>query len=205
MGRGHRDGEREPVNVVDRLIQKRRFRAASSWVPSGARLLDIGAHGGDFFDYLGDRIGPSVGLDPEVHSDYRAGRHSILAGYFPERAPQEQFDAASLLAVVEHLDDDTLASAARSLAELVRAGGRVIVTMPSPSADGLLDTMQRVGLIHGMDLEAHRQLTVESLIDIWAECGLQLFEYRRFEFGLNNLAVFKVSANGQTAASDDAR
>lgn len=177
---------------MDRLIQKWRFAAASSVLPEGSRLLDIGAHKGDFLTYLGPRIEPSVGIDPETEVDCAVGRHQLLGGYFPERTPAGCFDAASLLAVVEHLDDAALAAVGKALASAVRPNGRVIVTLPSPSADGILDVMQRIGMIDGMDLDAHRHLTVEGLVDSWSKCGLHCLRQRRFEFGLNNLVVFEV-------------
>jgi hypothetical protein len=94
--------------------------------------------------------------------------------------------------VVEHLDDDARTAVGVALATAVRPRGRVIVTLPSPAADGVLGALQRVGLIDGMDLEGHRHLTVDDLVDSWSECGLSCVRKDRFECGLNNLVVFEV-------------
>lgn len=193
------------MNQVDRLIQTWRFSAASSSVQKGSRLLDIGAHKGDFITYLDSFIGPSVGIDPETDTDCSVGRHQLLAGYFPDRMPAGQFDAASLLAVVEHLDDVALEAVGRALALVVRPSGRVIVTVPSPAADGILDVIQRIGLIDGMDLDAHSHLTVDCLVDSWSTCGLRCLRRSRFEFGLNNLVVFEVIGGAATTQIEESR
>jgi len=95
------------------------------------------------------------------------------------------------LAVVEHLDDNALSDVGRALLSLLEAGGRVIVTIPSPAADGVLELMQKVHLIHGMDLEAHHQLTVDALVAAWSQCGFRASYRGKFQLGLNNVVVFE--------------
>ena len=54
------------MNSLDRLIQRLRFREAAKHIPVGARLLDVGSDDGSLFSYLGSRIAPSVGVDPNA-------------------------------------------------------------------------------------------------------------------------------------------
>lgn len=155
-------------------------------------MLDIGTHRGDLLMHLGDRIAPSVGVDDSLCCDAECGRHSLLTGRFPQRTPAGPFDAATLLAVVEHLNPVSLEDVADGLLSVVVPGGVVVVTMPSPSADGVLRLLRRAHVIDGIDLEAHRGTRVEQLTHSWCARGLVLRSRRRFEFGFNNLLVFEV-------------
>ena len=180
------------MNSADRAIQRWRFSVAAPSIPADSRILDIGAHHGDLFEYLGDRIAPSVGIDDEIASDTSAGRHELLAGRFPDRMPDGVFDAATLLAVVEHLDEALLDRCATGLLSVLRPRGVVVVTMPSPRADGLLCLMCRARLIEGMDLDAHHGVTTDAVVTSWCGAGMILRTRRRFEMGCNNLLVFAV-------------
>jgi SAM-dependent methyltransferase len=178
------------MRSADRLIQRWRFRVAAAHVPAGSRILDIGAHDGDLFRYLGARIAPSVGIDAGISSDGRVGPHVLLAGRFPDRVADGTFDAVTLLAVLEHLEDSALGAFAAALVRVLRPGGAVVVTMPSPGADGVLRVLWSVRLIDGIDLEAHHGASVGAVVRSLSGAGLILRTRRRFELGFNNLLVF---------------
>src|SRR5437868_3383760 len=94
------------MRCVDRMLQKWRARKARPWIPEGARVLDIGCHQGEFLGSLGDRIGPSVGLDPLAVPE-TTPRYRLLAEPFraPTPFPDGSFDAVVLLATLEHIRD----------------------------------------------------------------------------------------------------
>jgi len=165
---------------------------AARHVPAGARVLDVGANEGEFLVYLGDRIGPSVGVESGLDADRSVGHHSLLTGRFPERQPDQRFDAAALLAVVEHLDPTRLAEVGSALSRLVRPGGLVVITVPAPAVDTILAVLTRLHLVDGMDVEAHHRFDVDTLPEQWERLGLSTIHRSRFQLGLNNLLVFEV-------------
>lgn len=162
-------------------------------------MLDIGAHDGDLFTYLDGRIGPSVGIEPNLDQDVRVGPHRLLAGTFPDRRPDGPFDVATLLAVVEHLSEEQLDKVGQTLAELVRPGGTVIVTVPSPAVDKILDVLIRLHVLDGMEAEEHHGFDVSTLGRHWEGSGLRLGTRRRFQLGLNNVFVFTVPAGASVS------
>lgn len=178
------------MKQVDRVLQRWRFRMVRRNLPPASSVLDIGAHQGELFAYLGDRIGPSVGIEPSLERDVQIGEHRLLAGGFPDRSPAGPFDAATLLAVVEHMTDDQIDQVAKSLAELVRPGGSIIVTVPSPAVDKILDVLIALRVLDGMEAEEHHGFDVDVLASRWEACGLELRKRCRFQLGLNNLFVF---------------
>ena len=60
-----------------------------------------------------------------------------------------------MLAVLEHIPVEQHAAVADSCAALLRPGGRVIITVPSPRVDGILHVLMRLRMISGMAAHEH--------------------------------------------------
>jgi SAM-dependent methyltransferase len=179
------------MKAGDYFIQLWRMQITARWIPRGSRVLDIGCHQGEFLFWPGEKIAPSVGLDPLYHGDANPKEHRFFAQNFQGGLPLEQnsFDAITLLATLEHIHDK--ASSARESARLLRAGGRVIITVPSPLVDRILDFLIMLQIVDGMSLEKHHGFLPEELPGIFIPAGFSLRSKRKFQFGLNNLYVFE--------------
>lgn len=175
---------------VDRLLQRWRMARARPWVPAGARVLDIGCHEGEFLRALGDAIGPSVGFDPLAPA-FQSPRYQLVPQSFPANSPlpDESFDVAALLATLEHLPEQQ--PVVDEIYRLLRGGGRVIVTVPARRVDGILDLLLRIGVIDGMSLEEHHGFDPSLTPSLFAPPRFVLGARSRFQFGLNNLFVFR--------------
>lgn len=178
------------MRPVDRLLQRWRAAVAIPRIPPGASVLDIGCHRGELLRKLRGRIGPSVGLDPEA-DESADGRVWLLRDKFPpaEPLPVESFDAVVMLATLEHITDKDAVVA--ECARVLNPGGRVIVTLPSVWVDPLVALLRSVGLADGMSLEEHHGFDPRSAPALFARHGFVLDHWRPFQFGLNNLFVFR--------------
>jgi SAM-dependent methyltransferase len=178
------------MRLFDRILQTWRARLARTWIPPGASVLDVGCHQGEFLRSLGRAIGPSVGLDP-LAPEVDISPHHLLPLSFAEPLdlPDESFDSVVMLATLEHIrDKDPLA---RECARLLRPGGRVIITVPSPRVDGIVHFFCRLGLADGMSLDEHHGFDPRTTLALFTRHGLELEQHRRFQLGLNNLYVFR--------------
>ena len=166
---------------------------AARWIPPGSRVLDVGCHQGELFEYLGERIGPSVGIDPLLKWEERWGGHELLKLSFEEMAPfpKDSFDAITLLATIEHMHDKS--AVARESYRLLRPNGRVVITVPSLIVDRILDVLVAIRLVDGMSLDEHHGFQPHKLTGIFLQEGFRLMAKRRFQLGLNNLFVFEKS------------
>ena len=174
----------------DRFLQQWRARIARSWVPEGAKVLDIGCYQGEFLASLGDRIGPSIGLDP-LAPETTNPRFRLLAEPFREPLPFEKafFNAVVMLATLEHIRDvDPLA---RECHRLLQPNGRIIITVPSPRVDQVLHVLRFIRLVDGMSLEEHHGFNPLHTVDLFTRHGFELEHHRRFQLGLNHLFVFR--------------
>jgi SAM-dependent methyltransferase len=189
------------MRVLDRVLQNWRSRMARTWIPLGANVLDIGCHQGEFLHGLGGHIGPSVGLDP-LAAATNSSRHALLPLAFAEPVPfaDGSFDVVTMLATFEHIRDRE--PLGRECHRLLRPGGRVIITVPSPRVDLVIDVLCRLRLADGMSLEEHHGFDPRTTPEFFVRNGFTLERWHCFQLGLNNLFVFRKPASTPETRTD---
>jgi 2-polyprenyl-3-methyl-5-hydroxy-6-metoxy-1,4-benzoquinol methylase len=188
-----------PLTPVDRFLRWWRIRKARRYIPSGARVLDVGCHDGTLFRTLSQRIVSGVGVDPALRRSATIGPYRFSDDVFPG-APLDpaSFEAITFLAVLEHVDDGSLASIRDACERLLVPGGVVIVTVPSPAVDGILHLLQRGRLVAGIATHQHHGADPASIADALGAEALTLVAGRTFQLGLNNLFVFRFEGRSRT-------
>ena len=182
------------MTSVDRLLQNWRIRKAGPYIESGHRVLDLGSADGVLFDRLG-RCGPgSVGIDPTLRNN-RVTRQGfrLIRGYFPGDLPSDAgpFDVMVMLAVLEHIPAGLLPGLSQGCARLLKPGGRLVITVPSPAVDAILGVLTRLRLIHGMSLEEHHGYDIRETPAVFGPPSFRLLVHETFQLGLNHLFVFE--------------
>jgi ubiquinone/menaquinone biosynthesis C-methylase UbiE len=183
------------MRIGDTLIQTWRMIVAARWIPKDSRLLDIGCHQGEFLDFLGNRIAPSVGIDPLFAQTQTPSKHQFFSWKFERTLPfpDGSFDAISMLATIEHLPNKP--EIAGETWRLLRNGGRVVITVPSPLVDHLLSILIALRIVDGMSMEEHHGFVPQELPDVFKKAGFEIAAWKKFQFGLNNLFVFGKQGN----------
>ena len=166
------------------------MRMAGRYISDGARLLDVGAFDGRLFDELASRRVSGVGVDPNPAREGEFGNVVLTKGYFPDVDVTGPFDAITILAVIEHIPMDRQADVADACARLLRPGGRLVITMPSPAVDTILSILGRVRLVRCIEFHQHYGLEPDYVVRVFSE-RLRLVVRRPFQLGLNNLLVFE--------------
>lgn len=186
------------MKPLDRLLQRWRIGMAIPHVRPGDRLLDIGCFDRSLIDETLDRIDSAVGVDATLEPA-RDGRVELRRGHFPrdiDLAPGS-FDCITALAVLEHVEDP--AAFATACRQALAPGGRVVLTVPHPLVDRILDLLIALRLVDGMAAEEHHGFDVSETRTIFESAGLPLRLERRFQLGLNRLYVFEKPAENPTA------
>ena len=184
------------MTPLDRYLQNRRLAMALPYIPPGGSVLDIGTGDGILFDRLKDCPPNSLGIDPTLKSETRSRRGiRLIPGYFPADLPPKTgtFDAIVMLAVLEHIPTNQFKSFSSACHRMLRPGGRVIITVPSPQVDNILEILITLRLVHGMSVEEHHGFDVRQTPSIFGPPLFRQLERRTFQLGLNNLFVFERS------------
>ncbi|MES2381135.1 MAG: methyltransferase domain-containing protein [Bacteroidota bacterium] len=180
------------MKKLDIYLQDVRISKAKQFIKKGSSVLDIGTDDGIMFEKLSHLIDKGVGIEPTVEIVINKGKYSILPGYFPEAmgSSTEQFDAITMLAVLEHVPTEQQKTLGANCAKYLKKGGKVIITVPSPQVDLILDVLGKLKLIDGMQLHEHYGFKPSDTETIFAD-GFKLHTKKTFQLGLNNLFVFE--------------
>jgi SAM-dependent methyltransferase len=102
------------------------------------------------------------------------------------------FDAVTLLAVIEHLNPDSMAFLFREACRVLRPGGLLILTTPAAWSDGLLRLMARLTLVSADEIREHAfAYTLPLLGWHFGQAGFRMskVKFGYFEFMLNMWAT----------------
>lgn len=181
------------MKFTDRLLQNWRIARVRRHIAPGAKILDIGSADGALFQRLGPAVGAgSLGVDPTLNEPITVNGCRLLPGYFPEAVPADAgtFDVITMLAVLEHFPPAAYASLQTGCRQLLRPGGKLLITVPSPQVDHILAVMKFFRLVDGMSLEEHHGYEVNQTVTIFPPPAFRLERRAAFQLGLNNLFVF---------------
>ena len=171
------------------------MKKAMAFLPGRVRLIDVGAFHGELFEALGSRLVEGFGLEPLLSEARRGRNFTVEPGFFPDRRPAHgDWDAVTLLAVLEHVPRARQASLAEACHDLLVPGGRVIITVPGRAVDIILAILKLLHLIDGMSLEEHYGFSPGDTADIFCGPRFRLLHHSRFQLGLNHLYVFEKQA-----------
>jgi 2-polyprenyl-3-methyl-5-hydroxy-6-metoxy-1,4-benzoquinol methylase len=177
---------------IDRWIQKQRINRVIRYIPHGSTVLDIGCFQGELFQVMGKALGKGFGIDPLLNETVETPRFTLVKGLFPDDWQiKTKLDCITMLAVLEHIPSLQQPFIAKKNFDLLQPGGLVILTVPSKKADLLLNPLKRMGIIQGMSLEEHYGFDPADTKNLFEKAGFQLIKTQTFQFGLNNLFVFK--------------
>jgi 2-polyprenyl-3-methyl-5-hydroxy-6-metoxy-1,4-benzoquinol methylase len=180
------------MTSLDRFLQRWRIKKVRPFLRAGDRVLDIGSVDGVMFDQIPNLSPKCFGIDPTLKSPISTPKYELVPGFFPRDMPsKDKFDAITMLAVLEHFPTSGHGSLAAGCANYLRAGGRLIITVPSPAVDHILKVLTALRLIHGMSLEEHHGYAVSDTQKIFSPPAFELLKHERFQLGLNNLFVFE--------------
>jgi 2-polyprenyl-3-methyl-5-hydroxy-6-metoxy-1,4-benzoquinol methylase len=180
------------LKLLDRVLQRWRIAKAAPHIPRGARVLDVGCADGALFRVLGSRIAGGVGIDPDLPAVASGDGVRYVRGSFPrDLKTDDVFDAITMLAVFEHLDDATQQDAVAACGRLLRRDGRLVMSVPEPAVDGIVHRLARLGLVAGMAIHEHHGFAAARTPAIVTAGPFALVRHDRFQLGLNNLFVFR--------------
>lgn len=153
----------DDLKRLDGFLQRWRMRQIARRVPPGARVLDIDAPR-RIFELMSHRIGAGVEMAPHRPRD-RTDRYELRPVEFETRLP---FEDESFVAI---LSMDVRASGRARVDcpechRVLEPDGRVILTVPQPLVDRIVDILVMMRLADGMSLEEHHGFDLRPARDL---------------------------------------
>ena len=187
--------------LLEPWLAKMRAQRANRLIPTelrAGRILDIGCGSFPYFlshtvfqqKFAVDQLPPN-----ELGQRLDIQWHTLDLNSTP-KLPFENnfFNAVTLLAVVEHLNPQSMAALFTETYRVLQPGGVVIMTTPAAWSDGLLRTMARIGLVSAEEIHEHVfAYTLPLLGWYFGRAGFEMtkVDFGYFEFMLNLWAVAK--------------
>jgi SAM-dependent methyltransferase len=184
------------MRALDRMLQQWRMEKVRPYLVRDSRVLDVGCSDDVLFQKYEPFIKELVGVDPKLPTSCEKNRCRFIAGGFPESVPDAgPFDAITMLAVLEHIPMAEQPKWAAACERLLKPGGYLVITTPSPVVDQILAVLKWVRLIDGMSLEEHYGFDPTTVPSLFAIDTMALVASRKFQLGCNNLFVFQKRLN----------
>jgi hypothetical protein len=180
------------MKSADRILQQWRIHKILPYLKPNDRVLDIGSAQGALFARAPWLASSSVGIDPALAVQVETNGYVLIPGFFPQDMPQvKPFAVIVMLAVLEHFSETQYPTLADGCARFLVRGGLLLITVPSPFVDTMLKWLKAFRVLYGMSLEEHHEYNVEQTPRIFAKPSFELMHRKTFQFGLNNLFVFR--------------
>jgi SAM-dependent methyltransferase len=182
----------ERWTVWDKLIAHMRYLKVGRLIPRGGVLCDVGCGPDARFlrTLLCSRlIARGYGFDRKVgkesEGDLIISPLELGSDTFP--LADESVDCVTMLAVLEHLSKPM--AVLQEVFRILKPGGRVILTTPSPCSKPLLEFLAfRLRMISDEEIKDHKHYFSETEIrQMLVDVGFTNIVYRRFQLGLNQL------------------
>jgi SAM-dependent methyltransferase len=146
--------------LLEPLLARLRAQKANQLIPDSlrhGRILDIGCGSYPYFlahtsfreKFAIDQLEPAQPV-PEIHWHTLDLNHDAHLPF-----PDHFFSAITMLAVVEHLNPNSLIALLQEAHRTLEPGGMVILTTPAAWSDGLLHFMTRFNLVSTEEINEH--------------------------------------------------
>ena len=178
-----------PEELLEPLLRKFRIRMIRKYLLDDAVLCDVGCGNGIFLQSISPYIKAGYGFDKKV-VESSVGNIHLKKVYLDNHIPLDDgmADCVTLLAVFEHLDQP--ADLLRECHRIMKPGGRILITTPSPMSKPLLEFLSfRLNIVSPVEIRDHKHYYSKvELTTILGHCGFTNLKVKSFEFGLNNFA-----------------
>jgi 2-polyprenyl-3-methyl-5-hydroxy-6-metoxy-1,4-benzoquinol methylase len=173
------------------FLAKQRYFQVSRLLSEKETILDLGCGAGGFKDYLPAETN-YYGIDLVKH--WPNDRKNLYVGGLGDDLPKElkniKFTVITALAIIEHLKKPEILF--RDAGNQLESGGKVILTTPHPLGRKMHDFGSKIGLFSNHASHEHETfLDKDDLKRFASSEGFEMISYRRFLFGMNQVAVFK--------------
>jgi SAM-dependent methyltransferase len=183
-------------NFLDRLIRDLRLKKVKKYLKSNANICDFGCGDGVVLKDL-DKIfhfNYGVGIDSDIDlPDNTNNLKFIKTDIVRADVQRNFFDFVLMLAVAEHLENDQLILILAEIKKILKNGGLLIITTPSPWSKPVLEFLAfKLNIISRKEVLDHKHYYyIGELSKLLEQAGFKKIEAKYFQCHFNALYIFK--------------
>lgn len=183
-------------NILDNIIAKLRLKKVVSYVDNGDRVLDFGCgHQAYFLRHIKNIVSSGIGIDYDAENIKIGGNVKLVKLRFIDKLPlaDNYFDKVFLLAVVEHIPLMSEFPLLRELRRILKKGGKIILTTPTPFGKKVLEFLAfKLKIISAKEIRDHKKYyNYSDLREIASKLNFKIVKYKTFQFGINSICVME--------------
>ena len=181
-------------NALDMLLSHWRSRIIRRNIHLGDRVLDFGCgHQALFLQSVQDVIQHGIGMDYDAEPSHPAKNIEIQNFHFKDRFEfsDESFDQIAILAVIEHIPLDQVSVLLNEFRRILKVGGNVLVTTPTPASKPVLEFMAfKLRIISAPEIADHKHYYSKAdMHALGVNHGFTCNAYKTFQLGLNSFTA----------------
>ncbi len=157
--------------IAEKFLQAYRFRVVEAHLHGD--VLDFGGNKGELENYVHNGSYTVANYD-----------HSTIAG--------KNFDTIVVLAVIEHIHVEEVHEIFKKFRGILRDSGKIVITSPTKLAQPVLEGLALCNIIDKKNIQEHKHYWDKAeLYALAAQSNFKVREYRKFQFGFNQFAIFQ--------------
>jgi cyclopropane fatty-acyl-phospholipid synthase-like methyltransferase len=180
--------------ILEPILRRFRLGKVVSWLGPRDKVIDVGCGwNADTVRFVAPQVGSVVGIDKKVHAsglpaNARVQTQSFTTGW---DVPENHFDSALFLAVIEHLDEADSRHVLTEIRKTLKPGGQLLLTTPTPRGKLVLEFLSyKLGIVSEAEIRDHKiYYDRELLTRRLTETGFEIVAYRTFQLGMNSFCV----------------
>lgn len=183
-------------NILDKLIAWMRLGRVVAHISQGDIVLDFGCgHQAYLLSHIQNKITKGIGIDYDVETAKIAPHIETRKFLFKDAIPftDKSFTMVTMLAVIEHVEIVKVPKLFRELARVLKPGGKIILTTPTPFGKVILEFLAfNLNIISKEEVGDHKKYYDKMDLDNLAKnYGLTIESYKTFQMGGNSICVMK--------------
>lgn len=181
-------------NLLDHCIAMWRALKIRPYVSRSDKVLDFGCgSNATLLRSLSNKITSGIGIDYDV-ADGAIGKNiRTMTFRYVHTLPfrKGEFDKIIMLAVLEHFDRKQSATLLKEFRRVLKKGGQLIITTPTPVAKPILEFLaNKLHLISSSEISDHEHYYSREDYSVLArQTKFTVQSYETFQINLNSLAV----------------
>jgi SAM-dependent methyltransferase len=186
--------------ILEPTLAYLRTRRADYLIPAdlrAGRILDIGCGSYPYFlahtSFKEKFAVDQLPMSKEIAAKNNIEFYTLNLNLEPHLPFEDNFfSVVTLLAVVEHLNPDSMALLFKEGHRILKPGGMVVLTTPAAWSDGLLKLMAHINLVSAEEIHEHAfAYTLPLLGWYFGQAGFEMVKVKfgYFEFMLNMWAT----------------